>query len=116
MHTLNYYKGYVSFTYYKGVTFSNQIKGATSWEDLHTIDGVLYLTFQQTCLALRLLEDDGEWNRYLSDAAGIQTGYQLHHLFIIILEHCISTQPDILWITYKASICDDLKGVLIEKY
>ena len=115
-HTLNCCKGYVSFTYHKGVTFSNQIKGATSWDDLRTIDGVLYPTFQQTCLALGLLEDDGEWNRCLSDAAGIQTGYQLRHLFAMILEHCIPTQPDVLWTTYKASICDDLEGVLIEKY
>jgi len=70
---------------------SNQIKGATSWEDLHTIDGVLYPTFQQACLALGLLEDDGEWNCCLSDAAGIQTGHQLHYLFAMILEHCILT-------------------------
>ena len=65
------YKRYLSFTYHKGITFSNQIKGATSQKDLHTIDGVLYLTFQQTCLALGLLKDDREWNCYFSDAASI---------------------------------------------
>jgi len=34
----------------------------------------------------------------------------------MILEHCIPTQPDVLWTIYKASIYDDLEGVLIEKY
>ena len=36
-----------------------------------------------------------------TDATGIQTGYQLCHLFAMILEHCIPTQPVVLWERYK---------------
>ena len=87
-----------------------------SWENLRTVDGVLHPSFKAACLALGLLKDDGEWNRCLSDAAGIQTGYQLCHLFAMILEHCIPAQPDILWQRYKGSICDDLRRILEERY
>ena len=34
--------------------------GATSFEDLRTIDGVIQPTFQAACLKLGLLEDDNE--------------------------------------------------------
>jgi hypothetical protein len=34
----------------------------------------------------------------------------------MILEHCIPTQPDVLWDRYKGSICDDLERVLIRRY
>ena len=37
------------------------VKGATSFEDLHTVNGVLYPTFCAACLAHGLLEDDNEW-------------------------------------------------------
>ena len=37
------------------------VKGATSFEDLHTVNGVLYPTFHAACLAHGLLEDDNEW-------------------------------------------------------
>ena len=34
------------------------IKGARCYEDLRTVDGVLYPTFQEACRALGLLGDD----------------------------------------------------------
>ena len=34
------------------------VKGATSFEDLHTVNGVLYPTFYAACLAHGLLEDN----------------------------------------------------------
>ena len=88
-------------------------QGATSWEHLHTVDGALYPTYKAACLALGLLEDDREWDRCLSEAATIQTGHQLCHLFAMILEHCIPMQPVILWEKYRASICDDLGRILV---
>jgi hypothetical protein len=71
---------------------------------------------KQLAWLLGLLEDDGEWDQCLSDATGIQTGYQLCHLFAMILEHCIPAEPVILWERYKVSICDDLRRILVERY
>ena len=37
------------------------VRGATSSEHLRTVDGIVYETIKAACIALRLLEDDGEW-------------------------------------------------------
>ena len=37
------------------------VKGATSFEDLRTVDGQLLPTFHAACLARGLLKDDSEW-------------------------------------------------------
>jgi hypothetical protein len=83
---------------------------------MRTVNGVLHPSFKAACLALGLLEDDGEWNQCLTDASQIQIGHQLRNLFVLILEHCTPAQPDILWQRHKASICDDLRRVLEIRY
>jgi len=44
------------------------VAGATSFENLRTIDGVVYPTFQATCGAMGLLQDDQEWDACLREA------------------------------------------------
>lgn len=39
----------------------NVVKGATSFEDIRTVNGVLHPTFRSACTALGLLGDDKEW-------------------------------------------------------
>ncbi|KAL8152632.1 hypothetical protein V2J09_010392, partial [Rumex salicifolius] len=39
----------------------NHIKGPTSYEELRTIEGVVYSTFKEACYALGLLDDDKEY-------------------------------------------------------
>jgi PIF1-like helicase len=83
--------------------------GSTSFEDLRTVNGQLYDTFQQACQALGMLEDDTEWQAALADAATMQTGSQLRSLFAIILLHCQPTSPGELWTQFRVQICDDLR-------
>jgi len=64
-------------------------------------------------LARNLLEDDGEWDRCLSDARHMQTGSQLRSLFAIILKDGTPAQPDRLWEKYKVYLCDDIEHYLI---
>jgi hypothetical protein len=71
-------------------------------------------TFHAACLTRGLLEDDGEWELCLQDAAEIQTGSQLRHLFTTLLLFCTPTQPNLLWITFRHKICDDLRHKLHE--
>jgi len=40
------------------------VRGATCYEDLRTVNGTLYSTFKETCLARRLLDDTNEWHEY----------------------------------------------------
>ncbi|CAD6263840.1 unnamed protein product [Miscanthus lutarioriparius] len=47
----------------------NVVKGATSYEDLRMISGVLYPTFKDACQAMGLLGDDSEWREALREAS-----------------------------------------------
>jgi hypothetical protein len=88
------------------------IKGAISFENLHTVDGVLYDTFKEACFVLGLLDDDREWHQCLTEARDMAVGQQLRHLFVSILHDCIPSRPRELWDLFWPHICDDLKHQL----
>jgi len=54
-----------------------KIYGATCFEDIRTIDGVFHPTFKSGCMALGLLNDDGEWHDALNEASTWAWGVQL---------------------------------------
>ena len=84
-------------------------KGPKSFDDLKTVDGILCESFHDACLKQGLLEDDGEWLICLRDAAEIQTGSQLRHLFATLLLFCAPADPRQLWLQFRNDICDDLR-------
>lgn len=90
------------------------VRGPQSFDDLKTVDGEICQTFHEACVRRGLLEDDGEWEMCLRDAAEIQTGSQLRHLFTTLLLFCTPTQPNILWINFRDKICDDLRHKLYQ--
>lgn len=97
-------------------TLLTVVPGATSFEDLRTVDGVVCPTFQAACLARGLLEDDNEWELCLEEAAVMQTGHQLRQLFATILkENSPLRDPVALWDRFKQNICDDVRHKLINK-
>jgi len=61
------------------------VRGAKSFEDLRTVDGIQCETFKGACIALRLLEDDGEWIAMFRDAQEFMTGRAFRHLFALAL-------------------------------
>ena len=93
-------------------TLLTVIRGPTSFRNLRTFNGVEAPTFKEACLARGLLEDDNEWSQCLQEAAVMQTGGQLRHLFTTILHDCNPTAPLVLWNQFKEHICDDLKRKL----
>ncbi|KAH7665557.1 DNA helicase protein [Dioscorea alata] len=66
----------------------NEIKGARSYEDLRTINNVVYTTYREACFALGILGDDSEWSNALIQAAHWATGTQLRQLFVTIILYC----------------------------
>ena len=84
-------------------------KGATSFEDLCTVDGVHCDTFKEACFLHGLVDDDREWHQCLTEAKDMAVGWQLRHLFVSILHDCTPSRPRELWDTFWPHICDDLK-------
>ena len=74
------------------------VKGATNFEALRTVHGMLCSsTFQDACRMLGLLEDDTEWHRAMQEATEIVSPFRLRRLFAIILLNCDVCDPSILY-------------------
>ena len=84
-----------------------QAKGATSWEDVRTVNGIVLETFREACVLKGLLQDDTEWQNTLSEAVLTHMPKQLRQLFSIILTFCEPDNPLHLWNTYKAFMMED---------
>ena len=89
------------------------VRGARSFEDLRTVDGIEFATFKGGCIALRLLEDDGEWIAMFRDAQEFMTGRAFRHLFALALQHTTITNPLAIWEEFKGGFCDDLAHLLV---
>jgi hypothetical protein len=90
-------------------TLLTVVKGAVSYEDLRTYNGTVYHNFEESCRAQGLLEDDGEWRICLEEAAEMQTGTRLRHLFATLLLFCEPSGPAQLWADFRTQICEDLR-------
>ena len=85
------------------------VRGATSYEYLRTVDHHVYPTFAEAASALRLLEDDREWDRCMNEAVSYQMPFQLRLLFAFIcLSAGATVDPMKLWEKYKVRLCEDL--------
>ena len=63
------------------------VRGARSFEHLRTVEGILHPTFQATCVARGLLEDDREWAECFEKASLFASGKSLRALFATSLVH-----------------------------
>ena len=45
------------------------VQGATSYEDLTIVNGILYSNFIEACLARGLVDDANEWHEALAEAS-----------------------------------------------
>ncbi len=57
------------------------VKGAQSWRDLKTVDGMEFISFKETAIARKLLESTAEWNNCMEEACHYQMPTQLRELF-----------------------------------
>lgn len=87
----------------------NIVKGATSFEEIRTVDGVVYNTYQEACFHRGLLDSDGEWHAALEDASGFQTGEKLRELFVTMLLFCNVADVRDLWDKHWKDMADDIE-------
>ncbi|XP_043478769.1 uncharacterized protein LOC122509074 [Leptopilina heterotoma] len=69
------------------------LKGATFFESLRTVNGVVHESFTTACLAFGLVEDDSEWIRTIEEAALWMMLHSLRQLFTRILIQCHPVHP-----------------------
>ncbi|KAG3169038.1 hypothetical protein PC128_g19247 [Phytophthora cactorum] len=82
-------------------------KGPTSFEDLRTVDRVVYPTFQAAAQHGGYLDDDTEWIECISEAAGFQMPYQLRQLFATLLVYLMPTDVRGLWDRFYKDLSED---------
>ncbi|OMO49907.1 DNA helicase PIF1, ATP-dependent [Corchorus olitorius] len=66
----------------------NVVRGPRSFEEIRTVRGILYPTFQAACKASGLLGNDREWNACIVEAAHSASSYELRVLFVMIVVFC----------------------------
>ena len=87
----------------------NVVKGATSYEDLRTISGVLYPTFKDACQAMGLLGDDSEWREALREASVWGSAAQMRQLLVTIILFCSVCDAASLFHEFYTYFTDDIE-------
>lgn len=66
------------------------VKGVSSFQDLRTVDDIIYSTFYEASIARHLVNEDKEWDRCLEEATQLHFPTALCELFAYI---CIFHNP-----------------------
>ncbi|WVZ63174.1 hypothetical protein U9M48_012829 [Paspalum notatum var. saurae] len=85
----------------------NHVAGATSFEDLMTVDGELLLTFREVAERRGLLEGDTTHDECLTEAALYQMPSALRRLFATILVYCEPIDVEGLWLKHLEAMSQD---------
>ncbi|XP_072074145.1 uncharacterized protein [Arachis hypogaea] len=86
----------------------NFVRGPTSFEDIRTIDGILYLTFREACYAQGILDDDKEYIDAIEEASIWGSGQYLRKLFATLLFSNTITRPKHVWENTWKLLSDDI--------
>ncbi|CAM9926560.1 unnamed protein product, partial [Phaeothamnion confervicola] len=86
----------------------HHVRGATNYEDVRRIDGVIRSTFEEACRRRGLLLDDREWNECMTEAAMLRLPHQLRQLFVTILCNCHPQRPEQLWNAHRDAMTEKL--------
>ncbi|CAN1242010.1 ATP-dependent DNA helicase PIF1 [Linum perenne] len=73
-----------------------KIPGALSFEQLRTVNGHLYQTYQQACQALGLLSNDTEWNDVMMEVSHWGMPSFIRSTFVSLLMFCNVSSPQTL--------------------
>jgi hypothetical protein len=84
------------------------VKGPKSYLDLRTVGGVVYDSFQEAAVALRLVRGDREYHQCLEFASKYRRPRQLRYLFAIMLALNTINHPDELFEEYLEHFTSDL--------
>jgi hypothetical protein len=86
----------------------NVVKSPRSFNDLYTVDGHLYHTFEEACKARGLISDRNKWEYCFDEAKEWRAGWHLHRLLIAAILHDGLQDASQIWHQFADYICDDL--------
>lgn len=85
----------------------NYVRGATSYEDIRTVNGQLHDSFFEACIARHIIRHDQEYRRCLEEARLTLIRTEFRNLFINLLLFCNIENPLILWNEFYNEMIDD---------
>lgn len=84
------------------------VKGAQSYPDIRTYNGVIYETYREACEARGILEGDNEWHLLFDEAIQSASSYQLRQLFVTVVLYCSVGDVRALFDKYWLYMIDDI--------
>ena len=82
-------------------------KGANSFEELRTVDGINMGSYRAAAIALNLCQNDQNYIDCLNDAKIYSMPSALRQLFCSILTQCFPTDPRTLMLQFKYDLMED---------
>ncbi|EYB85550.1 hypothetical protein Y032_0296g1695 [Ancylostoma ceylanicum] len=82
-------------------------RGKTSFEDIRTVNGVVFEKFLDAAKALGLMDDDTYYRQSMQEAAQFQTPSTLRSFFACLLSYCEIVDAQELWNEFAATMADD---------
>ena len=85
----------------------NEVSGPTSFQDLRTVNNMIWNTYREACLVRGLLENDQHLSLAMEEATATQSPANLRSLLAIILTSCMPSNPVELWNFFKHQLSED---------
>ncbi|KAJ1688579.1 hypothetical protein LUZ63_019969 [Rhynchospora breviuscula] len=86
----------------------NSVCGATSFDELQTVNGVMYQTYKEACNAVGMLDDNSEWLHTMQEATASASCDQLRTMFVDILLYSDVADAKELWESCWSYMGDDI--------
>ena len=83
------------------------VKGATSFEDLRTVDQTTCDTFEEACRMKGLLQSEEEWHHVIEETTITHMPRQIRALFALICHEVHPTSARNLWNTFSVYMTED---------
>ena len=90
-------------------TTLNHSAGKTSYKDMRTVNGVTYNSYQETCRALGMLQDDELWKMVMEDARQPQMPAQMRELFCVLMVFSNVNDPAAIFEEFWQSMSEDFE-------
>lgn len=86
----------------------NKATGATCFEDLRTVDGIIYRTYKEACFALNLLNDDTDYIDAITEASQWGSAHYLRRLFVMLLLSASLSRSNHVWLETWHLLSEDI--------